>query len=106
MYDRRCAKCEAVTLDCWEPIDTGSLPCSCGGETTRVWIGKGAAVIPDDIPGGLLVRHAICNEDGSPRRYYSKSEMKREAAARGWENNVVHKPDPGSDRSKHTSRWI
>jgi hypothetical protein len=41
-------------------------------------------IVPDDIPGGLLVPHAICHADGSPKRYYSRSEMDRAARARGW----------------------
>jgi hypothetical protein len=65
-------------------------------------------VIADDIPGGIDIPHALCNEDGSPRRYYSKSEIAREAKKRGWVNCVEHVPDPksGSDKSKHTTRWV
>ena len=37
----------------------------------------------DDIPGGLLVEHGLCNDDGSPRRYDSKSAIRAEAKARG-----------------------
>jgi hypothetical protein len=41
-------------------------------------------IVPDDIPGGMLVPHAICHADGTPKRYYSRSEMDRAARARGW----------------------
>ena len=71
--------------------------------------GRGAnSVTADDIPGGVEIRHGICNEDGSPRRYYSKSEMAREAKRRNVVNRVEHIPVPnsGSDKSKHTTRWI
>ena len=54
----------------------------------------------------VTVRHGICNADGTPRRYTSKSEMAKEAAKRGLENHVVHVPAPGSDKSKWTSRWV
>ena len=66
------------------------------------------SVIGDDIPGGIAIRHGLCNEDGTPRKYYSKSEMRREAERRGLVNYVTHTPDPksGSDKSKFTSRWI
>ena len=37
----------------------------------------------DDIPGGIEIRHGICNPDGSPKRYYSKTEIKRAANERG-----------------------
>jgi len=67
---------------------------------------QASSVIGDDIPGGYIVRHGICNEDGTPRKYYSKSEMIKEAKRRGVTNVVEHVPDRGSDKSKHTTRWI
>lgn len=65
-----------------------------------------SGAISDSIPGGVLIDHGICNRDGSPRRYYSKSEMAKEAKARGVTNRVEHIPLRGSDRSPHTTRWI
>lgn len=41
-------------------------------------------VVGDDIPGGLEVKHGICNPDGSPRKYYSKSEIRRAASEAGY----------------------
>jgi len=56
--------------------------------------GKGSNnVIADEIPGGVWIRHGICNEDGTPRKYYSKSEMAKEAAKRGLINNASGKAD-------------
>lgn len=46
------------------------------------------AVISDEIPGGMWVHHGICNPDGSPRKYYSKSEMAQEAKKRGLVNHT------------------
>jgi len=40
-------------------------------------------VRPDSIPGGLVIEHGLCNEDGSPRTYYSHSEITRECQKRG-----------------------
>lgn len=40
-------------------------------------------VIGDDIPGGLLIEHGLCNPDGTPRRYDSYTEIKRACAERG-----------------------
>jgi hypothetical protein len=37
----------------------------------------------DDIPGGVEIQNAICNPDGTPKRYYSKSAMKAAAELRG-----------------------
>lgn len=83
-------------------------PCpTCGTPTETLWRpGSQPSVIADDIPGGYLVKHGICNEDGSPRRYYSKSEMAAEAKRRGLTNLVEHKTAGSSDKSKHTSRWV
>lgn len=36
-------------------------------------------VIGDDIPGGLLVKNGICWPDGTPRKFYSKSEIRKAA---------------------------
>lgn len=69
--------------------------------------GKGNSnIIVDDIPGGYEVRHGLCNPDGTPRKYYSKSEMAKEAKRRNLVNWVEHTPPVGTDKSKLTQRWI
>lgn len=94
-------------MDCLEPVEAPAVACNaCGAPTERVWMQHASAVIGDDIPGGVLIEHGICNPDGTPRKYYSKSEMRREAVRRGYENHVVHIGERGSDKSPHTSRWI
>lgn len=40
-------------------------------------------VRPDSIPGGMVIEHGLCNEDGSPRTYYSQTEITRECEKRG-----------------------
>lgn len=75
-------------------------------ETDYGQFGKAAGVIPDEIPGGIEIRHGLCNEDGTPRKYYSRSEIKREEYKRGMHNHVEHIPMRGSDKSPHTTRWI
>lgn len=105
-YDRQCKVCGKQMIDCLEPVNAGSVQCECGGETERIWLTFGAAIVPDEIPGGVWIRHGICNEDGTPRKYYSKSEMKREAERRGLVNRVEHVGSAGSDKNKHTSRWV
>lgn len=37
----------------------------------------------DDIPGGVLIYNGLCNEDGTPRRYYSKSEIRLACKVKG-----------------------
>lgn len=65
-------------------------------------------VITDDIPGGVWIRNGLVNEDGSPRKFYSKSAIAKEAKAKGLINRVEHITDPqsGSDKNKHTTRWV
>jgi hypothetical protein len=46
--------------------------------------GLSAMIATDDIPGGLEIRHGICNDDGTPRRYYSKSAIERAAYDAGY----------------------
>lgn len=69
---------------------------------------KATQVIGDDIPGGVVIYNGACWPDGSPRRHYSKSSIAKAAKANGWEPGVRHMPQPksGSDKSKHTTRWI
>jgi hypothetical protein len=64
-------------------------------------------VVGDDIPGGALIEHGICNDDGSPRRYYTKSEMARVAKEKGLTPFVRHRPDnKDSDKSANTQRFV
>lgn len=37
----------------------------------------------DDIPGGVLIYNGLCNEDGTPRRFYSRSEMRLACKVKG-----------------------
>lgn len=64
---------------------------------------KATAVIGDECD--ITVEHGACHPDGTPRRFTSKSEMKRVAAQLGWKNEVRHMPRPGSDKSPHTTKW-
>jgi hypothetical protein len=107
MFDRGCPRCGEQLIDCFEPVEAPEVLCpECKVPTKRIWIGKGAAVIQDSIEGGVLIHHGICNPDGSPRRFDSHSEIARAAKERGLVNYVEHVGERGSDRSKHTVRWI
>lgn len=110
MYDYSCDRCGGVKIDVFEPVESPVKSCAspgCGGTLRRAWISKPPAAIPDDIPGGIYIKHGLCHEDGTPRRYDSKSEIAREAKRRNLTNYVVHETaGTGSDKSPHTSRWI
>lgn len=78
----------------------------CGGTTATLWRGSAASVVDDSIPGGVLIRHGLCDkETGEPVRYYSKTEIAQEAKRRGLHNHVEHVPVPGTDKSPYTVRW-
>lgn len=131
--DTKCPSCGHITIDvllrerdgddyimprCLELVPSrcrclGTCDCvlqsrTCGTVVERVHMGTSGYVIGDDIPGGLLVRNGICNDDGSPHRYYSKSSMREAAAAKGLVNHVEHIATKGSDRNRgrHTQRFI
>lgn len=107
IYDRRCLSCGQIKPDCFEPLSAPDPQCGCGGVLQRVLLpGRLHHVAPDSIPGGMLVKHGICNPDGTPRRYDSYSEMRRVAKEMGLQNVVRHAPLPGTDKSKHTQQWV
>jgi hypothetical protein len=97
-----------------EDADNGeTTPCDkCGhairmGEHPFCPHGFGSVMtISDSIPGGIEIKHGLCNLDGTPRRYDSHSEIAAEAKKRGLSNVVVHVPKPGSDKSPHTTRHV
>jgi hypothetical protein len=54
----------------------------------------------------VTIHHGLCHPDGTPRRFTSKSEMRETAKALGLVNAVTHVPERGTDKSRHTTRWI
>lgn len=110
--DACCTVCSTQKLDFLHK--SGPLPpCPvCGGalEQIKTTAGQGKAgpVRPDEIPGGLEIKHGLCNEDGTPRKYYSHSEIAAEARRRGYINYVTHETDnvQGTDKNKFTVRWV
>jgi hypothetical protein len=69
----------------------------------KVWLSP-SAVIGDECD--VYIKHGLCHDDGTPRRFTSKAEMAQVAKKKGLFNWVEHVPSPGSDKSKHTTRWI
>lgn len=128
MIDLQCPTCGHIVIDHFQrnssellplchvftPVRTeasgkgGDIHCApCLSPMRRAWLPSTlGAVIADSIPGGLDIKNALCNPDGSPRRYYSKTEIAREAAKRGYTNMVQHQGTKGGDTSKITTRWV
>lgn len=46
--------------------------------------GEASMVATDSIPGGMEIKHGLCNPDGTPRRFDSKSDIRRAAYEAGW----------------------
>lgn len=59
---------------------------------------RAPGLICDDFPGGIEIRHGICNDDGSPKKYYSKTDIKRACNEKGlkWADDTPGKPYPVS----------
>ncbi len=122
MLDLACQKCGAIKIDHLQRDTDTDLPrCHamledhqdtqqrviCQGKLERVHLPTNrGTVIQDTIEGGVLLHHGLCNADGSPKRYYSKSEIAAEAKKRGMTNLVTHVGSKGSDKNRHTSKWV
>ena len=106
IYDRRCTVCAWTAVDVIEPV-TPPAPVVCpdGHATERVWLtgSRSAAVHGDDrFIGGVTFE----NIGHAPVTVHSRSELKRHLDAEGIKPFVRHVGAPGSDKSKHTTRWI
>ena len=98
--DAVCPTCGTEFLD----IDVAEYPtCGCGTQT--VWLPKAGtgAVDQDSIEGGVMIAHGICNPDGSPKRYDSKSEIRKALKAAGLENHVVRGQESKRQYDRMTS---
>jgi hypothetical protein len=73
----------------------------------RFWSVGTTGAYQDQIPGGVEIKHGWLGADGKPMRYYSKSEIAKEAKKRGLVQKVEHKTAPrsGSDKNPNTTRW-
>lgn len=88
---------------CYQPVSTGDHGLGlCPLEPRRL----APVVRPDDIPGGVLIGHGLCNPDGSPRRFDSRSAIARECAVRNlvpW--TEVYTEDRTKDARVHDD-WL
>lgn len=99
-YDQHCLECDWCAEIWAAPNEHPKCP-RCGANTERIYLG-GYGVIPDEIPGGLVVE----NLGHAPVKVFSKSELKFEAEKRGLVQKVRHVGVAGSDKNPNTSRWI
>ena len=104
IFDRKCRECAWKRDDNYEPSNFQAPLCpECGAPTERVWTSHAASIHGDDkFIGGLTLE----NLSHEPVTVYSRSELKREMDKRGLQPMVRHVGEQGSDRSKHTQRWV
>lgn len=88
-----CPDCGATKID--QMLDSSEPYPNCDGcGTTTEWLpNTGASVIGDEFPGGIWIKHGAVNPDGSPRKFYSKTEIKRVLNEKGlkWSDDTPGK---------------
>lgn len=103
IFDVKCTVCEWQRENVFEHVGKPCVCGQCGQPTEHVWRSASFAVHGDDqFIGGKTFE----NLGHEPVTVYSRAELKREMDARGLQPFVRHRGDPGSDKSKHTSRWV
>jgi hypothetical protein len=71
-------------LDVVHSIKEGHPACpTCNEPTETLWRTYNPMIAKDDIPGGVEIRHGLCHPDGTPKRYYSMTEIRRAANEKG-----------------------
>lgn len=93
-------------IDYVKSVNDPKPTCKCGEPMSTLWRGTSQTVIGDDIPGGIEIRHGICNPDGTPKRYYTKSSIHAAAKAAGLQVSDQHLPKPGTDKDPYHKRWF
>lgn len=64
--------------------------------------GLAPGIIGDEIPGGLEIKHGLCNPDGSPRKFYSKSDIRKAAWEAGYTiSGETPRPNPRIVEDRH-----
>lgn len=88
---------------CYQPEDVGEHGLfACPLEPRR----SGITVRQDTIEGGVLIAHGICNPDGTPKRYDSRSAIRQACAVKGlipW--TEVYTEDRTKDARVHND-WL
>ena len=79
-----CEACGKITKKFQWDYDPLPVCAECGGSThhEHVFSERATAVLGDEID--VTIKHGPCNPDGTPRRYTSRAELKRESEALGW----------------------
>lgn len=109
--DLSCPVCGYQVIDTFIELPNNTVFCAGGyspeqpghpsTRMARLFLpGNAPNVVGDDIPGGVEIKHGICNADGTPKKYYSHSEIRRAAAEKG----LVNRPERGVADKKDWDR--
>lgn len=83
----RCSACQAVfAAYVWghESDRWRSDCCQAPAHEAEEAPGRGTAVIGDEVD--LVFQHGICHDDGTPRRFRSRTEIRQACLEKGWRN--------------------
>jgi hypothetical protein len=90
-----------VCEKCGKILKIGEWPL-CGGRNNHGFPIQGLTLLDDSIPGGETIE----NLAPTPITFYSKSDKRRYLKEHGIREKVRHVGEQGSDKSRHTQRWI
>ena len=97
--------CRKEYIDVWL-VDGQYRSCEmCEWGTERLYKASSTAHAHGD-ECDVWIKHGLCHEDGSPRRFTSKSEIARVAKERNLYNRVEHVTTKDTDKNKNTQRWV
>lgn len=103
--DVACPQCAHLQIDAYVEIPTYPTCPTCNIPMLRTYLpGQMASVVGDDIPGGVEIKHGICNPDGTPKKYYSHSEIRRAADQAGYVNRPERGPADKKDWDRLSKR--
>ena len=102
LRDRLCPTCQWAKTDNYEPRQVQDVLCPNGHKTDIIYSYSTFAVHGDDQFVGGKVYENLGHE---PVTVYSRSQLKREMAARGLEPFVRHVDRQDGEKS-HTKRWV
>ncbi len=66
---------------CGAELQIGQFPFCSGDPAAHVSANPG--IVSDGIPGGIWIKHGLCNPDRTPKRYDSITDIRRAANEKG-----------------------
>lgn len=91
---------------CYQPLDQGEHGLyRCPLEPRRI----APTIWADDIPGGVEIANGLCHEDGTPKRYYSRSEIRLACAVKGvipYHDVYAEQGNRRLEDARHRDDWL